>query len=54
MLARAGADEFLVMLPETEADASLDAFERILLELEQPRVGPVETISASVGVAGWT
>ncbi|HEY6780375.1 MAG TPA: diguanylate cyclase [Thermoleophilaceae bacterium] len=53
VIARAGADQFLLLLPETEAAAAQQAFERILLVLEQTRVGPVEALSASVGVAGW-
>jgi diguanylate cyclase (GGDEF)-like protein/putative nucleotidyltransferase with HDIG domain len=53
VLGRAGADEFLILLPETEAPAALQAFERILLALETTSVGPVESISASVGVAAW-
>ncbi len=53
VIARAGADHFLILLPETEAAAGLQAFERILLTLEQTRVGPVEALSASIGVAGW-
>jgi diguanylate cyclase (GGDEF)-like protein len=53
LIARAGADEFLILLPETEPAAALHAFERILLLFEQTCVGPVETVSASVGVAGW-
>jgi diguanylate cyclase (GGDEF)-like protein/putative nucleotidyltransferase with HDIG domain len=53
VVARTGADQFLVLLPETEPVAALQAFERILLVFEQTRVGPVETISLSIGVAGW-
>ncbi|MDP9133973.1 MAG: GGDEF domain-containing protein, partial [Actinomycetota bacterium] len=36
---RAGADEFVVMLPETTADEALQAFERYFLQLEALRVG---------------
>ena len=48
---RASADEFVVMLPETSADDAKTCVERILLELEAASVGPVETISASIGIA---
>lgn len=53
VVCRAGADEFLVLLPETDAAAATRAFERVLLELEGLRTGPVESVSASVGIAEW-
>jgi diguanylate cyclase (GGDEF)-like protein/putative nucleotidyltransferase with HDIG domain len=53
VVCRPAADEFLVLLPETPAAATLQAFARILLTLESMRVGPVDGISASVGVAEW-
>jgi diguanylate cyclase (GGDEF)-like protein/putative nucleotidyltransferase with HDIG domain len=53
VVCRTSADEFLVMLPETGADAGVRAFERVLLELESTRVGPLECVSVSVGVAEW-
>jgi len=51
--ARASADEFLVMLPETAGSDSQVGFDRILLELEATSVGPVESVSVSVGLAGY-
>ncbi len=51
--ARASADEFLIMLPETSGGDSLQCFERIQLELEATPVGPVECIAASIGLAGY-
>ena len=53
VVGRSGGDGFLVLLPETTVAPALQAFERILLELETTRVGPIETVSASVGVAAW-
>jgi diguanylate cyclase (GGDEF)-like protein/putative nucleotidyltransferase with HDIG domain len=50
---RAGGDEFIVALPETDTAEALAAFERLMLELEAIRVGPVESLSASVGVSQW-
>ncbi len=50
---RAGADEFVVMLPETTAGEALQAFERYFLELEALRVGDVEGVAVSVGIAQW-
>jgi diguanylate cyclase (GGDEF)-like protein/putative nucleotidyltransferase with HDIG domain len=51
---RSGGDEFLVALPETDATEALKAFERLMLELETLRVGPVECLSVSVGIAQWS
>jgi len=51
--ARASADEFLIMMPETNGTESLQCFERIQLELEATPVGPVESIAASIGLAGY-
>ena len=51
--ARASADEFLVMLPETTSADALRCFERVQLELETTAVGPVECIAASIGLAGY-
>ena len=53
MVTRSSGDEFLVGLPETESPDAQKAFERVLLELEALRVGPVESLSASVGIAEW-
>jgi diguanylate cyclase (GGDEF)-like protein/putative nucleotidyltransferase with HDIG domain len=54
LVSRASGDEFLVALPETDAAEALAAFERLMLELEALRVGPVESLSASVGIAQWS
>jgi diguanylate cyclase (GGDEF)-like protein/putative nucleotidyltransferase with HDIG domain len=51
--ARASAGEFLVMLPETSGADSRVGFERILLRLEATSAGPVESVSVSVGLAGY-
>ncbi|MEX1143027.1 MAG: HD domain-containing phosphohydrolase [Thermoleophilaceae bacterium] len=53
VVSRSGADEFVVMLPETSGAEALQAFGRIFLELEALSVGPVECVAASVGVAEW-
>lgn len=51
--ARASADEFALMLPETTGLDALAAFERIMLTLEGTHVGPVDGIAASVGLAPY-
>ena len=50
---RTSADEFTLMLPETGADEAVKFVERILLELEALKVGPVDGVSASAGIAGY-
>jgi diguanylate cyclase (GGDEF)-like protein/putative nucleotidyltransferase with HDIG domain len=50
---RSSADEFMVALPEADAAAAAASFERLLLELEALRVGPLDCLSASVGVAEY-
>ena len=50
---RAGADEFVVMLPETTAAEAMQAFERYFLELEALRIDDVEGVAISVGIAQW-
>jgi diguanylate cyclase (GGDEF)-like protein len=47
---RATDDEFLIALPETGTEGAVRCFERLLLELNLVEVGPVQGISASVGV----
>jgi diguanylate cyclase (GGDEF)-like protein len=47
---RATDDEFLVALPETDTEGAVRCFERLLLELNLVEVGPVQGISASVGI----
>ena len=51
MVARTSADEFAVLMPETDSMGALQAFERLLLELEVLEAGPVRGVSASIGVA---
>jgi diguanylate cyclase (GGDEF)-like protein/putative nucleotidyltransferase with HDIG domain len=53
LVCRASADEFLVMLPESDGKEGLACFERILLELEAASCPPLENISVSVGVAAY-
>lgn len=53
VVSRSGADEFVVLLPETATAEALQAFERIFLELEALRVGELESIPVSVGIAQW-
>jgi len=50
---RSAGDEFLVALPETDAVEALAAFARLMVKLESLRVGPVGSLSASVGIAQW-
>lgn len=53
LVCRSSADEFLVLLPETTAPDAAQVFERLLAELESKRVGALEGISVSVGLAEW-
>ncbi len=53
LVSRSGADEFVVMMPETSAPEALQAFERILRELEAAKVEDVDLLSVSVGLAQW-
>jgi diguanylate cyclase (GGDEF)-like protein/putative nucleotidyltransferase with HDIG domain len=53
LVTRSCGDEFLVALPETTGPQAVQAFQRLLLELEVLSVGPVECISVSVGVAEY-
>ena len=53
LVARLGDDEFGVMFPETEDDQAARCFERVLLELEVLHVGPVDSVAASIGIAGF-
>jgi diguanylate cyclase (GGDEF)-like protein/putative nucleotidyltransferase with HDIG domain len=53
LVTRSGGDEFLVGMPETDSIEALEAFDRLLLQLESIPVGPVESLSASVGIAEW-
>jgi len=53
LASRSGADEFVLLLPEVGAADASQAAQRLLLELEAVRVGPLESLSASVGIADW-
>lgn len=53
LVSRSGADEFVLMMPETTATEAMQAFERILLELEVSRIDAVDLLSVSVGLAQW-
>lgn len=53
VVSRSGADEFVLLLPETRAAEATQAFERIFLELEALRVGEIECVPVSVGIAQW-
>jgi len=53
VVARASADEFLVMLPETDGPESQLCLDRVLVDLERTPVGPVNGISVSVGLAQY-
>ncbi len=48
---RTGADEFAILLPETDLAGAQTGMERVLRELEHTSVGPLEAIQASIGVA---
>jgi diguanylate cyclase (GGDEF)-like protein len=53
MVARSGADEFVVVLTETTSAEALQAFDRILVELDGLRIDAVSCVPVSVGVAQW-
>jgi diguanylate cyclase (GGDEF)-like protein/putative nucleotidyltransferase with HDIG domain len=53
VVCRPAADDFLVIFPETSGAEAKQAFERLLVELEALRVGPLECVSVSVGIADW-
>src|SRR5205085_9578846 len=48
---RTGADEFAILLPETDLAGARTGRERVLSDLEGTSVGPLESIRASIGVA---
>jgi diguanylate cyclase (GGDEF)-like protein len=50
---RTGADEFAVLMPETDAAGAIQSFDRIMLELEAVTVEGVTCVSASVGIASY-
>ena len=41
---RTGADEFAILLPETDLAGAVTTMQRVLAELENTTVGPVESI----------
>jgi diguanylate cyclase (GGDEF)-like protein/putative nucleotidyltransferase with HDIG domain len=53
VVTRAGADEFALLLAETSAAEAQRVLERLLVQLETIRVGPVEAVSASIGYAEY-
>jgi diguanylate cyclase (GGDEF)-like protein/putative nucleotidyltransferase with HDIG domain len=53
IVCRASADEYGVLLPETDGPAALHTFERIMLELEATQIGPIRCVSASVGISQY-
>jgi diguanylate cyclase (GGDEF)-like protein/putative nucleotidyltransferase with HDIG domain len=48
---RSSADEFLVLMPETGAEAATETLAKLLVDLESMKVGPLDCVSASVGIA---
>jgi diguanylate cyclase (GGDEF)-like protein/putative nucleotidyltransferase with HDIG domain len=50
---RTSGDEFTVMLPEMSGDEAMQCMERILLELEALQVGPLNGVSASIGLSEY-
>jgi diguanylate cyclase (GGDEF)-like protein/putative nucleotidyltransferase with HDIG domain len=50
---RSSADEFIVLMTETTIDDASEAFDRILVELERPKVDPIDSLPISVGLAQW-
>ena len=48
---RTGADEFAVLMPATDAPGADIALSRVLEELDGVQIGPVSSVSASVGIA---
>ena len=51
LLGRTGSAEFVVLLPDTNADAALPSLERLLIELEVTGDGSVRAAAASMGIA---
>lgn len=51
LVCRSGGDEFVVLMPETDAPAARVCFARILLELEVLDVGAQASVTASIGIA---
>jgi len=53
LLARFGGDEFVLLLPDTTAEAAAAIAHRILLQLRQVRIADLTDISASFGVSQY-
>jgi diguanylate cyclase (GGDEF)-like protein/putative nucleotidyltransferase with HDIG domain len=53
LVGRAGADEFLMMLPESSGTEAMKCAERILLELEAIEVPPLSCVSVSIGLTEY-
>jgi HD-GYP domain-containing protein (c-di-GMP phosphodiesterase class II) len=53
LLCRAGADEFALMLPETDPAGAMACLTRILKTLEVLDAPPISGLSVSVGLAGY-
>ena len=49
---RSGADEFALLLPETDAEGALVLVNRLIVALEDAQAGEVRGISVSAGIAG--
>jgi diguanylate cyclase (GGDEF)-like protein len=48
---RSSADEFCILIPETGAEAAAEVLADLLVQLESMKVGPLDCVSASVGIA---
>jgi len=53
LVSRSGADEFVILMPETDTAGGLQVLERMIIELEALRVGRLESIPVSAGLAQW-
>jgi len=51
--ARIGGDEFAILLPDTSMEIAAQVGERLIEQAAQLKVGPVEGISFSVGIAAY-
>jgi diguanylate cyclase (GGDEF)-like protein len=51
---RSSADEFMVLMPNVGAEAAAEVLAKLLVELEALKVGPLDCVSASVGIAQHT
>jgi HD-GYP domain-containing protein (c-di-GMP phosphodiesterase class II) len=51
---RSSADEFLMLLPDTGAEQATEELCKVLVELEAMKVGKLDCVSASVGVAQYS